>query len=76
MLKEYSIWDNNNKVVVEVIETFRLTLKTYYLDLVETYVTQSITRNSISISILEKFSYFSSFRNNKVSISYDSNVLC
>ena len=41
MLKESSIWGNENKVAVEVIGTFRLLLKTYHLDLVETYVAPS-----------------------------------
>ena len=74
MLKESSIWGNDNKVVIEVTITFRLFLKTY-LDLVETYVASSIRWNSISISILDKFDFYCSFRNNKVSFSYDSNVV-
>jgi len=73
MLNESSIWGNENKIVVEVIRTFKLFLKTYYLDLVETYVAPSIRWNSIFISILDKFSYFCSFGNNKVNISCDSN---
>ena len=32
MMKESSIWDNDNKVGVEVKGTFRLFLKTYCLD--------------------------------------------
>jgi len=42
MLKESFIWDNDNKVAIEVIKTFSLLLKIYYLDLVETYVALSI----------------------------------
>lgn len=64
ILKESSIWGNDNKVIVEVIGTFMSFLKTYYLDLIETYVEPFVRQNSISISILDKFGYYSSFRNN------------
>jgi hypothetical protein len=45
------------------------------LDLVETFVAPSIRRNLISISVLDKSGFSCSFRNNKVSLSYDSNVV-
>jgi transposase InsO family protein len=67
---------DGNKVAVEAIGTFRLLLKTgFHLDLVETFVAPSIRRNLISISVLDKSGYSCSFGNNKVSLSYDSNVV-
>ncbi|CAJ2664638.1 unnamed protein product [Trifolium pratense] len=67
---------DDNKVAVEAIGTFRLLLKTgFHLDLLETFVAPSIRRNLISISMLDKFGYACSFRNNKFSLSYDSNVV-
>lgn len=45
------------------------------MDLVETFVTLSIRQYLISISILDKSGYACLIRNNKFSISYDSNVV-
>ena len=42
--------------------------------MVETYVASYARWKLIYIYILDKFGYYCSFRNNKVSLSYDSNV--
>jgi len=61
---------------VETIGTFRLQLKTgFYLDLFETFVVPSFRRNLISISSLDKFGFSCSFRNNKVSLYQNSNLI-
>jgi len=60
---------------MHAIGTFRLQLKTgFYLDLFETFVVPSFRRNLISISILDKFGFSCSFRNNKVSLYKNSNM--
>ena len=67
---------DEKKVVVEAIGTFRLLLKTkFYLDLFETFVVPSFRRNLISISSLDKFGFSFSFRNNKVSLYQNSNIV-
>lgn len=66
---------NGNKVAIEAIGIFWLFLKTYFhLDLVEIYVTSYVWWNLISIYILVKSDSSCSF-GNKVSLSYDSNVV-
>ncbi|XP_024026209.1 uncharacterized protein LOC112092986 [Morus notabilis] len=67
---------DGKKVLVKAIGTFRLLLKTgVYLDLIETFVALSFRQNLVSISSLDKSGYFCSFRNNKVSLSHNSNVV-
>ena len=45
------------------------------MDLNETYVVLSFRRNLVSISILDKFGYTCSFRNNKFSLFQNSNLV-
>ena len=67
---------DEKKVAVEAIGTFRLQLKIeFYLNLIETFVVPSFRRNLISISSLDKFGFSCSFRNNKVSLYQNSNLI-
>ncbi|RVW63854.1 Retrovirus-related Pol polyprotein from transposon TNT 1-94 [Vitis vinifera] len=62
--ERYIYVGNGNKAVVKAIGLFRLQL--YYgctLDLEETFVVPSFRRNLISVSCLDKFGYYCSFRN-------------
>jgi len=67
---------DGKRVAIEAIGTFRLQLKTgFYLDLFETFVVLSFRRNLISISSLGKFGFSCFFRNNKVSLYQNSNIV-
>jgi len=57
-------------VEVEAIWHFRLLLCTgFYLDLKDTFVMSSFTRNLISVSYLDKLGYSCSIGNNEFSLS-------
>lgn len=67
---------DGKKVPIETIRNCRLLLKFgVYLDLNETFVAPSFRQNLVSISNLDKSSYSCSFRNNKVSLFHNSNVI-
>ena len=73
--ERYIYVGNGNKAVVKAIGLFRLQL--YYgctLDLEETFVVPSFRRYLISVSCLDKFGYYCSFRNGMVSLYLNSNV--
>ena len=61
---------------MEIIGYFRLLLCIgFYLDLKDTFVVPSFRRNLISVSYLDKSGYSCSFRNNQVSLSFNSKVI-
>ena len=61
---------------VEAIGHFRLYLNSgKYLDLYETFVVPSLRRNLVSVSVLDKFGYSCSFRNNLFSLMRDSIIV-
>ena len=67
--ERYFYVDDSKKVEVEAIGKFRLLLKTgFYLDLNETFIVLSFRRNLISISALDKSSYYCSLGNGKFSL--------
>lgn len=67
---------DNNKVVVKVIGTFKLQLKTeFYFDFFETFVAPSSKQNLISISCLDKSIFSYSFGNKKISLYKNSNFI-
>ena len=68
---------DDNKVLVEAVGTFRLFFKTeLFLDLFDMFYVPSLRRNLVSVSRLDKFGYHYSFRNNKVSLFQNSNIIC
>jgi len=68
---------DGNKVTVEAVGTFRLCSKTeLFLDLFETFYVPSFRRNLVSVSRLDKSGYHCSFKNNKVSLFQNSNIIC
>ena len=74
--KRYIYVGNNNKVAMKVIGLFRLQLDYgWTLDLEETFVVPSFRRNLISISCLDKYGYYCSYRNGMVSLYLNSNVI-
>ena len=67
---------DGNPVEVEAIGTFRLLLRTgFYLDLIETRVVPSLRRNLVSVPILDISGYCCSFRNGKVILYQNSNLV-
>lgn len=58
---------------MKIIRIFRLFKIDFHLNLVETFVAPSIRQNLISI--LDKFGYACSLRDDKLSLPYDSNVV-
>ena len=67
---------DDKKIEVEAIENFRLLLMTrFYLDLDETFIVSSFRWNLISISTLDKYGYFCSFRNEKFILFHDSKLV-
>ena len=67
---------NGNKVAVKAIGLFRLQLDFgCTLDLEETFVIPLFRRNLISVSCLDKFGYYCSFRNEMVNLYLNSNVI-
>ena len=47
----------------------------FYLDLNKTFVISSFQQNLISISILDKFDYFCSFKNKKIKLFHVSKLV-
>ena len=67
---------NGNKAAVKAIGIFRLQLDSgCTLDLEETFVVLSFKWNLISVSCLDKYGYYCSFRNGMVSLYINSNVI-
>ena len=74
--ERYIYLGDGKPVKVEAIGTFRLLLRTgFYLDLNETFIISSFRRNLISISTLDKFGFFCSFRNSKFSFFQNSKLV-
>ena len=74
--ERYIYVGNGNKVAVKAIGLFRLQLDSgCTLDLEETFVVPSFRQNLISVSYLDKFGYYCSFRNGMVSFYLNSNVI-
>jgi len=63
-------------VEVEAIRHFRLLLGTgFYLDLKDTFIVLSFRQNLVYVSVLDRFDYHYSFRNNQFSLSLNSNIV-
>ena len=61
---------------MEPIGTFRLLLRTsYFLDLKDAYVVPSFKRNSVFVSVLDKFGCCCSFRNGNFHLFQNSNLV-
>ena len=74
--ERYIYVGNDNKVAVRTVGLFRLQLDSgCTLDLEETFVVSSFRQNLISLSCLDKFGYYCSFRNGMVSLYLNSNVI-
>ena len=74
--ERYIYVGDGNPVEVKAIETFRLLLRTgFYLDLIETHVVPSLRRNLVYVPILDTSGYCCSFRNGKVIVYQNSNLV-
>ena len=61
---------------VKGIRIFILLLNTgYFVDMIDTFVVSTFRRNLVSISTMDKFGYTCTFRNRKVSIKYEDNII-
>ena len=61
---------------VEAIGTFRLLLRIgFYLDLIETHIIPSLRHNLVYVPVLDTFGYCCSFRNGKVILYQNSNLV-
>ena len=74
--EKYIFVGNGKSVESEAIGHFRLLLGTdFYLKLKDTFVLSSFRRNLVFVSVLNKFGYHYSFRNNQFSLSLNSNII-
>lgn len=74
--ERYIYVGDGKTIQVEAIGKFRLLLKTgFYLDLDETFIVPSFSRNLISVSTLDKYGYSCSFENGKFSLFLDSKLV-
>ena len=74
--ERYIYIGDGKSVEVEVINTFRLLLRTgYYLDLKDTFVVLSFRQNLVSVLGLDKFGNCYSFGNEKFSLFQNSNLV-
>ncbi|KAH6785841.1 hypothetical protein C2S51_038296 [Perilla frutescens var. frutescens] len=74
--ERYIYVGDGKSVEVEAIEHFRLLLRTgFFLDLKDTFIVSSFRRNSVSISLLDKYGFSCSFENCQFSLSLNSNVV-
>ena len=74
--ERYIYVGNGNKVAVKAISLFRLQLDSgCTLDLKQTFVVLSFTRNLIYVSCLEKCGYYCSFKNGMASLYLNSSVI-
>ena len=74
--KRYIFIVDGNIIEVKAIETFKLLLKIRFcLDLNKTCVVPSFRWNLVSISILDKFSYFYSFGNNQFCLFHNLKLI-
>ena len=74
--EKYEYSGNNTSARVEGIGTFRLLLNTsHFVNLVDTYFVPTFIHNLVCVSTLEKFGYTCTFRNRKVNIGYEDNVI-
>ena len=74
--ERYIYVGNGNKATIKAISLFKLQLDSgCTLDLEETFVVPSFRRNLISVSCLDKFGYYCSFRNEMVNLYLNLNVI-
>src|SRR3954469_17685208 len=74
--ERYIFGGDGELIKVEAIAQFRLLLSTgHYLDMKDTFVVPSFRRNLVSVSVLDKSSFYCSFGNEMFSLSKDSNVI-
>jgi hypothetical protein len=74
--ERYIYMGDGKSVEVDVIGTFRLLLGTgRYLDLKDTFVIPTFSRNLVSVSLLDKSGYCCSFGNNQFSLLLNSNII-
>ncbi|CAA0806005.1 Unknown protein, partial [Striga hermonthica] len=67
---------NGESVDVEAVGIFKLLLSTgHFMELKDTFVIPTFRRNLVSVSYLDKSGYYCSFGNNKVVLSFNSNVV-
>ena len=60
----------------EGIITFRLFLNIgHFVDLIDTFVVPTFRRNLVYESTVDKFGYTCTFRNRKVNINYEDNII-
>jgi len=75
-VERYIFVGDEKSIEVEAIGHFRLLLGTgLYLDLKGTFIVPSFRQNLVYVSLLDKFGYHCSFRNNQLSLSLNSNVV-
>ena len=67
---------NDTSTRVEGIQTFILLLNTsHFVDMIDTFVVSTFRRSLVLISTMDKFGYTCTFRNRKVSIKYEDNII-
>ena len=74
--ERYIFMGDGKSVEVEAIGHFRWLLGTgLYLDLKDIFIIPSFRWNLVSVSLLDKFGYHCSFKNNQFSLSLNSNMV-
>ena len=74
--ERYIYVGDGNPVEVEAIGTFKLLLRIgFYLDFIETHVVPSLRWNLVSFPLLDTYGYCCSFRNGKVILYQNSNLV-